>query len=70
MKTLSIACLTNNNLILVTDAQDVKPLKDYLGEIASDYDSFFVEVKDGEYSEVWGFCGTVPYLSKLTTKII
>lgn len=57
------------HFVLVTDSQDVEATKEYLPEFAQGYDSFFVEVLDGDYGQVWGFCGTVPYLSKLTMRV-
>ena len=35
-----------------------------------DYDSYFVHVEDGEYKEIWGMAGIVPYKSKLVTRLV
>jgi len=56
-------------LQFISDSQDVVPIKEYIGESASGYDAFFVHVQDGDYTEVWGICGIVPYNSKLTTRL-
>jgi len=54
----------------VSDSQDVEPIKEHLGEIANDYDAFFVKIQDGDYEAVYGMVGIVPYLSKLVTRLI
>ena len=54
------------NLTLLTDSQDTENLRAQF----PDYDSFFVETKDGEYFEVWGFVGIVTYLSKSVSKLV
>ncbi len=59
-----------SGLTLVTDSQDVAAVKAHIGQLADGYDAFFVRVDDGDYSEVWGFCGAVPYLSKLVTRLV
>ena len=58
------------HLTLVSDSQDVQAIREYLGEDAGNYDAFFVDVRDGEYVEVWGMCGIVPYTSKLVSRLI
>jgi len=53
----------------VSDSQDTAPIKaDVAG--AKDYDAFFVLAVDGEYTEVWGMVGIVPYRSKLVTRLL
>lgn len=59
-----------NELLFVSDSQDVKVIKEHIGETANDYDAFFVNVSDGDYTEVWGIVGIVPYLSKLTSRLL
>lgn len=54
----------------LSDSQDVAPVKEHVGESASDYDSFFVRVADGDYAEVWGMCGIVPFTSKLVRRLL
>lgn len=58
------------DLQFLSDSQDVQAVKDYIGESALPYDAFFVGVGDGDYSEVWAIVGIIPYLSKLTTKLL
>jgi len=59
------------DLSLATDLQDTEFIKEYLGnhEDIEDFDGFFVNVKDGEYTEIYGFEGSVPYLYKSLWKI-
>lgn len=59
--TMTVADLDNPDLAFISDSQDVEPINEYLQE---DYDSYFVLVGDGEYDEVYGMEGIVPYLSK------
>lgn len=58
----------------VSDSQDVQAIKDDLGgerlvSTAGDFSSFFVDIEDGEYKEVWGMNGIVPYLDKAVYRI-
>jgi hypothetical protein len=41
-----------------------------LNGLAGITDSYFVAVKDGDYAEIWGMAGIVPYLSKLVTRLV
>lgn len=59
-----------NELQFVSDSQDIAPIKEHIGASATDYDAFFVNVENGDYTEVWGICGIVPYKSKLTTRLL
>lgn len=62
-------------LNFVSLSQDVEAIKDTLPmteeqkDLVSELDSFFVEVKGGDYTEVWGMEGIVPYLSKKVYRI-
>ena len=58
------------DLQFVSDSQDVQAIREYLGERAGNYDAFFCRVVDGDYTEVWGICGIIPFLSKLTTRLL
>lgn len=58
------------HLQLVSDSQDVQAIREHLGEDAGSYDAFFVDVQDGEYVELWGMVGIVPYNSKLVSRLI
>lgn len=51
----------DNKLEFVSDSQDVRPINDMYG---TDYDSFFVEIGDGDFIRVYGMRGIVPYLDK------
>lgn len=51
------------DLMLLTDSQEIKAVKEYFGSrpAVRDFDGFFVEVADGDYGDVYGFEGIVPY---------
>ena len=57
-------------LQFVSDSQDVQAVREHIGADANDYDAFFVGVVDGDYTEVWGMVGIVPYLSKLVSRLV
>jgi hypothetical protein len=65
----TVACLTGE-FQLVSDSQDVVPIKEHIGEAANGYNAFFVRIENGDYVEVWGMCGIVPYLSKLISRLL
>lgn len=52
----------------VTDSQDVQAVKNMVPG-ASNFDSFFVKVQDGDYSEVYGMQGCVPWLERTIERI-
>lgn len=58
------------HLQFVNNSQDVAAIKEHIGKDADDYDSFFIAIKDGDYTEVWGMVGIVPRLSKLVSRLI
>ena len=53
----------------VSDSQDTAPIKASVAG-ADAYDAFFVLVGDGDYTEVWGMAGIVPYKSKLASQLV
>lgn len=70
-KMSSVASLNNrHDLQFVSDSQDTESIRNHIGESAAGYDSFFVLVENGDYSEVWGMCGIVPRLSNLVSKLV
>ncbi|MBA7554071.1 hypothetical protein ES705_46683 [subsurface metagenome] len=60
-----------DDLILVTDSQDVSEIKNYFGDRAAvkEFDAFFVKVGEGDFVEVYGFHGIVPNLEKTVWQI-
>ena len=72
LSTNRMRCVANlgQHLTLVSDSQDVQAIREHLGEDAGNYDAFFVDVQNGDYVEVWGMVGIVPYLSKLVSRLI
>jgi hypothetical protein len=70
LDTLHLAdCKFDKSFNFVSDSQEVKSIKENLGEVADEFDSFFVKVGDGDYVEVWGIHGIIPFDSKLAFKI-
>jgi len=61
-----------DDLVLVTDSQEVNDIYSYFGKHYSilEFDSFFVQIKDGYYGDIFGFYGSVPYLYKSIYKCI
>lgn len=50
------------DLIFLCDSAEVQDLREKLAlSPDEDFDSFFVGIKDGDYTEVWGMPGIVPY---------
>ncbi len=56
-------------LTLVTDSQDVRALKRSVGGRARGYDGFLTDIRAGDYAEVWGFRGNVPFLDKFACRV-
>jgi hypothetical protein len=50
------------NFELVTESQEIGSIADNLGIDLDDYGCLFVEVLEGEYGQVYGCSGSVPYL--------
>jgi len=67
---LTVKDLDGKSLHFVSDSQDVNAIRQHLGLIDPECDSYFVKVENGEYTEVYGIEGIVPYLSKSVIKII
>jgi hypothetical protein len=60
-KTMKVKELQDPKYQLIQQDSDVQSIKDYYGKKADGFDYFLVEVKDGDYEEVWGGTGSVPY---------
>jgi hypothetical protein len=67
---MSVVARLGQHLQLVSDSQNVQAIREHLGTDAGNYDAFFVDTRDGDYTEVWGMCGIVPYNSKLVSRLI
>lgn len=50
-------------------SQDIKIIKEYIGQEARDYDSFFIKIENGDYTEVYGMEGIIPYMNKFLYRI-
>jgi len=55
------------DLQLITDSQDVESIKHHVGPEAEECDGFLVRVEDGDYAEIWGFYGNIPWKWKSAT---
>lgn len=56
-------------LQFVCNDADVNAIKDHLGEKSWEFESFFVESIDGEYTRIFGMYGTVPYAYRTLTTL-
>jgi len=69
-KISSVAALNNRtDLQFISDSQDVESVHDTVKN-SQDYNAFFVKIENGEYTEVWGMVGIIPYLSKMVSKLV
>jgi hypothetical protein len=59
----------DENYVLITNSQDIKEIKELVAPFAEDYDGFFAIIEDGDYKEIWGFEGTVPFTWKTAYKV-
>jgi hypothetical protein len=69
----TVASLNNrSDLTFVSDSQDCASIRFDFGPawIGFEYDSYFVRAEDGEYKEIWGMSGIVPYNTKLVTRLV
>ncbi len=70
--------MLSKDLILVNDSQEAAEVCRHLGQVLTAFEdetgvqptSFFVRVVDGDYTEVWGFVGIVPWYTKLAWRIV
>jgi hypothetical protein len=60
----------DDDLIFVSDSQDVQAIKSELGKQAKRFDSFFVAIGEGEYLTVYGMQGTVPISDKPVIRLV
>lgn len=58
------------HLLLVNVDHEAAAVKEHVGAAADDFDSFFVAMNEGEYTEVWGFEGIVPWNHKRAWRIL
>jgi len=64
-----------DDLILVTDSQDVQSVLDHINyppsgdEDPMDFSGLFVSIQDGDYLEIFAYLGSIPYLFENIWKI-
>ena len=65
----------SDDLEFINDSQDVAEVLERLQHAPKNIleflmlDSFFVRVADGEYIEIWGIQGIIPYLHKTAWRL-
>ena len=72
-KVSSVAALNaRTDLQFISYSQDTASIRFDFGPAwdGFDYDSYFVRAEDGEYKEIWGMVGIVPYLSNMVTRLV
>ena len=63
--------LADKDLTFLSDSQETQAIKDHLGgTLVQEYDSFFVKIVKGDYSEVWGMYGIIPFEAKYAYRLI
>ena len=62
---------TRKDLTLVMTDLDVQAIKTYLGNRnVNGFGCFLVKIENGDYTEIYGINGSVPYLDKSVYKIL
>lgn len=59
-----------DSLVFLSDSQDTESICNDIGDIAQEYDSFFVIVGEGEYTAIWGMYGIVPWLDRPVYRLV
>lgn len=67
---MSAVAALSKELQFTCDSEDVKAIKEHIGKSADKYDAFFVGVENGDYTEIWGIVGIIPYNTKLTRRLL
>lgn len=63
--------LNTTDMLLVTDSQDVDALRNTSGiDSEKEFDGYFAKIKDGDYEEIWGFEGIIPYTYKNVFRLL
>lgn len=65
MKSQPIANLPEH-LQFISDSQDVEPINEQYDQ---DFGSYFVEVGEGDYVQIWGVEGIIPWNHKHAWKV-
>lgn len=59
----------DDQIVFVSDSQDVRFWDDYLGVQHGEYNSYFLLIGDGDCDEAWGLEVTVPWLDAHVWKV-
>jgi hypothetical protein len=57
-----------DNFQFLSDSQDVEQIKSDIPG-ADEFDSFFVSIQDGDYLDIYGIKGIIPYNNKPVYKL-
>lgn len=59
-------------LQFISNSQDVQAVFEYLGRpsLFETYPALFVEVVNGDYIQIWGIMGIIPWLDRTAWKIL
>lgn len=63
---MKIQDLQNPKYLLIQDDGDILELNSNYNQ---DYDGYLITIEDGDYGEVYGFRGCVPFLDKSVTRV-
>ena len=70
LPTSTVAALADD-LVFLSDSQDVYHLTEYFGgRVQHRFNAYFVRAVDGEYVEVWGMFGIIPFLARPVYRIL
>ena len=71
-KKIKASELDTGDMIFVSNSQDVKAIKDQFKGMRAinSFDSFFVEIIDGEYNSVYGMVGIIPWMTNNLYQLI
>jgi hypothetical protein len=67
---LTVKDIENKDLVFTNSDCEVETIKTHLGKKAKEFDSFFVHVRNGDYAEVYGMMGSVPYLNRQVVQLV
>jgi len=65
LEDFKIKYLDHENFASITDKNDVKLLKDFLGKDSYGFDSFLVKTLNGRYQEIYGVKEKYPTLENI-----
>lgn len=70
MEKRTVRDIESRDVAFVCDSQDVAAIKSGLPKSQQVYDSYFALIGDGEYTELYGMFGTVPWHTRQIYQLI